>query len=107
MNPPKERLGDCPGSVYSKTEWRRRRLVLDIPADVARAATLEMQETWSKRLMVPNKAPWEVLGMVERFFEVRHRLSVTESSPRLCPRYQNGRMVDVTSSKRVRQPPLR
>jgi hypothetical protein len=43
--------------------------VLDIPADVARAATLEMQETWSKRLTVPIKVPSEVLGMVERFFE--------------------------------------
>jgi hypothetical protein len=63
-------------SVYSKTEWVRRRLVpkefsavLDIPADVARAATLEMQETWIKRLTVPIKDRSEVLGMVERFFE--------------------------------------
>jgi hypothetical protein len=38
--------------VYSKTEWVRRKLVpkelsavLDIPADVARAASSELQET--------------------------------------------------------------
>jgi hypothetical protein len=43
--------------------------VLDIPADVARAATLEMQETWSKRLTVPIKVRSEVLGKIECFFE--------------------------------------
>jgi hypothetical protein len=67
-------------SVYSKTEWMRRRLVpkglsaiLDTIADVARAMTPEMQETWCKRLTVPIKVRSEVLGVVERFFEGRHR----------------------------------
>jgi hypothetical protein len=54
----------------------RRRLVpkklsavLHIPADVARTATLELQDVWSKSLTVPIKVRLEVLGIVEHYFE--------------------------------------
>lgn len=54
-------------SEYPKTEWVRRRLVpkelstvLDIPADVARAATPEMQELWIRMLTVPIRVRSEV-----------------------------------------------
>jgi hypothetical protein len=62
--------------VFSKTEWVRRILVLkelysvlDYPADVIRAATRDIQETWSRTLTVPIKVRSEILEMVESFLE--------------------------------------
>jgi hypothetical protein len=87
--------------VFFKTEWMRRRLVpkelsvvLDIPADVARAENLEMQETWSKKLTAPIKVRSEVVEMVERFFEStvpvkRDREQSATLSKGVCSKCQN------------------
>jgi hypothetical protein len=63
-------------SVFTKTEWVRRKLatkeqmrVLDAPADVVARASGSAQERWSRVLTVPIKIRVEIMELVERAVE--------------------------------------